>query len=179
MRHCYSSLQLTYTFKTSTKHKKTAKARTLCVHSICRHLIPHSSVSSGPALPWIPLPLLYSFFFSLNFSSLNIPFSECLAIFWRRLPNYLICTVTRLLTRGCIFLLLRNSAIYWSCTTWWPYLRFWTVCKVFDYFFKNESKIDFSSRINLMWILTCWWTCAALARHDGRIEYYGLNWTCA
>ena len=29
MRHCYSSLQLTYTFKTHTKHKKTAKAHTL------------------------------------------------------------------------------------------------------------------------------------------------------
>ena len=32
MRHCYSTLQLTYTFKTRTKHKNTAKARSLCVY---------------------------------------------------------------------------------------------------------------------------------------------------
>ena len=44
MRHCYSSLQLTYTFKTRTKRQKTAKARTLCECAfifLCSYLFFH------------------------------------------------------------------------------------------------------------------------------------------
>ena len=57
MRHCYSSLQLKYTFKTRTKHKKTAKASTLCVYTStsCQMLEPVTKAYLGRAAgpcPW-------------------------------------------------------------------------------------------------------------------------------
>ena len=46
----YSSLQLTYTFKTRTKHTKTAKARTLCVYYLMIALPDSDFVGRGQTM---------------------------------------------------------------------------------------------------------------------------------